>query len=95
MLKGGPNVAGVVEREIREGVLYLWINRPEVLNAINPQVLKTLLDGFLSARDDSNVRAVVISGRGRGFCSGQELNPEILKGSAHSIAFDKPTSRGR
>ena len=81
MLKGGHIVAEIVEREIREGVLYLWINRPEVLNAINPKVLKSLLDGFLSAREDATVRAVVISGRGRGFCSGQELNPEILKGS--------------
>lgn len=80
-MKGGHFVAEVVEREWKDGVLYLWINRPEVLNAINPQVLQSLLDGFLTARDDANVRAVVISGRGRGFCSGQELNPELLKGS--------------
>jgi 2-(1,2-epoxy-1,2-dihydrophenyl)acetyl-CoA isomerase len=79
--KGGCLVTEVIEREMRDSVFYLWINRPEVLNAINPEVLEALRAGFLAARDDANVRAVVISGRGRGFCSGQELNPAILQSS--------------
>ncbi len=73
-------MAEVLEQEVRDGVLYLWINRPEVMNAINPDVLKTLHEKLDAARNDAEVRTVVLSGRGRAFCAGQELNPALLGG---------------
>ena len=57
----------------RDGaVLTLTLNRPDVLNAINLAVHRGIADGLKQARDPE-VRAVVITGAGRGFCVGQDL----------------------
>jgi 2-(1,2-epoxy-1,2-dihydrophenyl)acetyl-CoA isomerase len=57
----------------REGaVLTITLNRPDVLNAINEAVHEGLRDALRQARSD-NVRAVVLTGAGRGFCVGQDL----------------------
>ena len=54
------------------GVLTLTLNRPDVLNAINGAVHRGIAAGLKEARDPE-VRAVVITGAGRGFCVGQDL----------------------
>ena len=57
----------------REGaVLTITLNRPDVLNAFNAEMHKGLAEGLTAARTD-DVRAVVITGAGRGFCVGQDL----------------------
>jgi len=55
------------------GVRTIMLNRPEVLNAINLAVHRGIADGLKEARDPE-VRAVVVTGAGRGFCVGQDLN---------------------
>jgi 2-(1,2-epoxy-1,2-dihydrophenyl)acetyl-CoA isomerase len=68
-------VAVVADVDVtREGaVLVLTLNRPDVLNALNRAVHQGLYDGLQRAADDPSVRAVVITGAGRGFCVGQDL----------------------
>jgi len=57
----------------REGaVLTITLNRPDVLNALNAATHKALAGALKAARGD-DVRAVVITGAGRGFCVGQDL----------------------
>jgi 2-(1,2-epoxy-1,2-dihydrophenyl)acetyl-CoA isomerase len=57
----------------RDGaVLTLTLNRPDVLNAFNRDMHRALAAGLKDARD-GGVRAVVITGAGRGFCVGQDL----------------------
>jgi 2-(1,2-epoxy-1,2-dihydrophenyl)acetyl-CoA isomerase len=57
----------------REGaVLTITLNRPETYNAIN-RAMHELLAAALAGAADPGVRAVVITGAGRGFCSGQDL----------------------
>jgi 2-(1,2-epoxy-1,2-dihydrophenyl)acetyl-CoA isomerase len=57
----------------REGaVLTITLNRPEVYNAFN-RALHDALSAALAEAADADVRAVVITGAGRGFCSGQDL----------------------
>jgi 2-(1,2-epoxy-1,2-dihydrophenyl)acetyl-CoA isomerase len=57
----------------REGaVLTITLNRPDVLNAINRAVHEGLRDALEQARAE-DVRAVVVTGAGRGFCVGQDL----------------------
>jgi 2-(1,2-epoxy-1,2-dihydrophenyl)acetyl-CoA isomerase len=57
----------------RDGaVLTITLNRPEVLNALNAGVHKALAAALKDARDPE-VRAVVLTGAGRGFCVGQDL----------------------
>jgi 2-(1,2-epoxy-1,2-dihydrophenyl)acetyl-CoA isomerase len=58
----------------REGaVLTITLNRPDVLNAFTSQMHGELVGAFKEARDPE-VRAVVVTGAGRGFCVGQDLN---------------------
>jgi 2-(1,2-epoxy-1,2-dihydrophenyl)acetyl-CoA isomerase len=57
----------------REGaVLTITLNRPDVLNAFNSDMHRALAAALKEARD-AGVRAVVITGAGRGFCVGQDL----------------------
>src|SRR5579863_5186215 len=61
--------------EERSGaVLTLRLNRPEKLNALNPALCSQLVQGLLRAGEDKSVRAVVLTGAGRGFCSGADIN---------------------
>jgi 2-(1,2-epoxy-1,2-dihydrophenyl)acetyl-CoA isomerase len=58
----------------REGaVLTITLNRPDVLNALNRSVHQGVFDALQEADRDPAVRAVVITGAGRGFCVGQDL----------------------
>lgn len=54
-------------------VLTIRLNRPDKLNAANDVMLAELNDVFKSAERDSAVRAVLLTGEGRAFCSGQDL----------------------
>ena len=58
----------IVERD--GGVLTLTLNRPERLNAISGPMLGALAAELSRANADPAVRAVVLTGAGRGFCSG-------------------------
>jgi 2-(1,2-epoxy-1,2-dihydrophenyl)acetyl-CoA isomerase len=68
-------VARMPEVEVtREGgVLTITLNRPDVLNALNRRVHQGIHDALREAASDDAVRAVVITGAGRGFCVGQDL----------------------
>jgi 2-(1,2-epoxy-1,2-dihydrophenyl)acetyl-CoA isomerase len=67
--------AGPVVLEERSGaVITLRLNRPEKLNALNPQMFQELVHALLRAADDKSVRTVIITGAGRGFCSGGDIH---------------------
>ncbi|MEB2345072.1 MAG: crotonase/enoyl-CoA hydratase family protein [Deltaproteobacteria bacterium] len=56
-----------------EGVLTVTLNRPERLNAFTRQMMHDLLQLFDAVDADDEVRAVVVTGAGRGFCAGADL----------------------
>ncbi|WP_207102310.1 2-(1,2-epoxy-1,2-dihydrophenyl)acetyl-CoA isomerase PaaG [Paracoccus shandongensis] len=58
---------------LADGVLVLTLNRPEKLNSFNEDMHLALRAGIRRAHDDSDVRAVLLTGSGRGFCAGQDL----------------------
>lgn len=62
----------LTERIGRVAVVYL--NRPETLNCFNNELLETLAKTLCTLDEDSEVRCVVITGSGRGFCAGGDLN---------------------
>src|SRR2546428_14190078 len=57
----------------REGVLTITLNRPDVLNAFNEQMLRELHATLRHAARDATVRCGVLIGAGRGVCSGPDL----------------------
>lgn len=60
--------------ELKEGVLIITLNRPEVYNAFNEEMKKELNDALKEAEKDPVVRCVVLRGAGdKAFCSGQDL----------------------
>lgn len=62
----------LVER--RGAVALLTLNRPDRINAFTPDLLKAIADALDAAEADGDVRAIVITGAGRGFCSGQDIS---------------------
>jgi 2-(1,2-epoxy-1,2-dihydrophenyl)acetyl-CoA isomerase len=56
-----------------DGVLTLTLNRPDVLNSFNREMALALQAALAEAATDATVRAVVLTGAGRGFCAGQDL----------------------
>jgi enoyl-CoA hydratase/carnithine racemase len=64
-----------LDQEISDGVARLTINRPERRNALSGEVILSLRDALLAARDDTEVRVVVLTGAGdAAFCSGADLS---------------------
>lgn len=58
---------------LEEGVLNLTLNRPDKLNAFNEDMHMALRAAMERAHEDAAVRAVLLTGAGRGFCAGQDL----------------------
>ena len=63
-----------VKRKDRAEVLWIVLNRPEVHNAFNAEAILELTDAFESVREDKSVRVVVLTGEGKSFCSGADIN---------------------
>ena len=60
--------------ETKENVAWIRLNRPDKLNALTHDLSGEALDALEQCAKDPEVRAVVITGEGRGFCAGQDLN---------------------
>ncbi len=59
--------------ELRDGIAYLTLNRPEAANSINLELSQELYDALLRCDENRAVRAVLISGSGKMFCAGGDL----------------------
>ncbi len=70
----------VVLRHDRDGYAVLTLNRPQRLNALTAPMLQTLRGTLAAVADDPAVRAVVVTGAGRGFCAGQDLTERDPRG---------------
>ena len=65
----------VVKREINDsGVMTVTLNRPESLNSLNYELVTGVIKAFDEATSSDQVRAVILTGEGRGFCSGADLS---------------------
>lgn len=68
-----PNSAMILTT-LENGVLTITLNRPDRLNSFNDEMHRQLSDALKIAERDDTVRCLVITGAGRGFCAGQDLN---------------------
>ena len=63
-----------IKKELKDnGVLILTLNRPEVLNAMNKDLIMGLYEIFQEIEKEKDSRVIIITGEGRGFCSGADL----------------------
>jgi enoyl-CoA hydratase/carnithine racemase len=62
-----------IRYETADHVLTITLNRPERLNAFTPTMGRELIEAFDRADADDDVRAIIVTGEGRGFCAGADL----------------------
>ena len=67
-----PN--GTVDLEVANGVATITLNRPESLNSMNNHLMDDIRTAIETAEADESVGVAVLTGNGRGFCSGADLN---------------------
>src|SRR5690242_220935 len=63
-----------VEYSTADGIARIMLNRPERLNAITGQLTSDLRAAVAAANEDASVRVLVLSGAGRAFCAGYDLD---------------------
>lgn len=66
-----------IEYDVTDGVATITLNRPEALNSLTVAMKEALLAALQQARVDEQARAIVLTGEGRGFCVGQDLNEHL------------------
>jgi len=63
-----------IEVSKKNGTAIVSLNRPEVHNAMNEQLMKELTKCFKELTNDETVRTIVLTGKGKSFCAGADLN---------------------
>jgi enoyl-CoA hydratase/carnithine racemase len=71
------NPSSFLYEKSESGVATITLHRPERLNALTFEVYRELTDTFAALRNETDVRAVVITGAGRAFCSGGDVHDII------------------
>ena len=92
----GQVATDVIQYEVDNGVATIWLNRPEVKNCINWELLMGLGEMLDRAEEDENARVVVIRGRGHTFCAGADLNmldSEFLGTTNKSVKIAQVSAR--
>jgi len=75
--------------EPADGVATITLNRPDSLNALNGAMRRELLSALKAAGRDESIRAVVLTGEGRGFCSGADLRGGDAKRAFRRVLTDE------
>jgi 2-(1,2-epoxy-1,2-dihydrophenyl)acetyl-CoA isomerase len=70
---------------VEGGVLTATLNRPDKLNAFIPEMHKLLREAIQRAADEPGIRALLLTGAGRGFCAGQDLSERDVSPGAAAI----------
>jgi enoyl-CoA hydratase/carnithine racemase len=85
-----------IRTDVEDGVLTLTLNRPDRLNAFTPTMKDELIAAFDQADADDAVRAVIVTGEGRGFCAGADLQAggETFDYRARGVEDETPRDGG-
>ena len=67
-------MAGLLIKTLEDGVLTLTLNRPEKRNALNRDLMDEFVSALRDAKENDDVRVIVIRGEGKAFCSGADLS---------------------
>lgn len=86
-------VEETVRYDLTAGVAWITLDRPEALNALNAAQRDRLLALFAAASADPDVRALVLTATGRGFCTGADLRPPAADPGGTTAAPPVPDRR--
>ncbi|WP_024441844.1 enoyl-CoA hydratase [Mycobacterium sp. UM_WGJ] len=75
LVETGPRSDAAVLYDVRDGVGVITFNRPQRLNVWGPDIAAGFYAAIDHAETDPAVRAIVVTGSGRGFCAGADLGP--------------------
>jgi 2-(1,2-epoxy-1,2-dihydrophenyl)acetyl-CoA isomerase len=84
-----PAALETIELVVRDGVATIALNRPDKYNAINFQLHQDLTKALKQVQRDRSVRALVLTGRGRGFCAGQDLGEFAVARASDDFRVDE------
>jgi enoyl-CoA hydratase/carnithine racemase len=87
-----PPAGFLYEHDRDSGVALLTLNRPDRLNALTFEIYDELRNTFDALNDEPDVRAIVITGSGKAFCSGGDVH-DIIGHCCHVIFAGCSTSR--
>lgn len=73
-------------RSIEEGILEVRMNRPDRLNALNPELIADLIAVFQGLQHARTTRVVILTGAGKGFCAGADLQDRAAPGAIPGTA---------
>ena len=77
--RGQPFEFHFVDLEVKDGIAYITLNRPEAMNALNETVVSQLDARFTEAENDAAVKAIVFQGAGKAFVAGADVHYFIEK----------------
>ena len=82
--------ASTIQFSVEAGIGIITLNRPEKRNAITDDMRSELIDALEQATRDKTVRAVVLTGNGKGFCAGGDISgmAERMEAPAGDVAFN-------
>lgn len=69
-----------IQPETENNITTVWLNRPDVHNALNELMISEIIDCFENLNNQKDVRVIILRGRGKSFCAGADLN--YMKGIA-------------
>ena len=75
----------VVLSKVEDGIMSIVLNRPEKLNAINSIMRRRLLNLLEEARSEPSIRVVLLSGNGKAFCAGADIEGLLAIASTNSL----------
>ena len=86
-------MANMIHLEEKEGVAFVYLNRPEAYNAFDLDMVQRLSEMLTSLALDRNIAGVVISGKGKAFCAGGDLR--WVNNHADSAKVANATTAGK
>ena len=72
--------------EVKNGVAFITLNRPDKRNALNDRIISELREAMVAAEADDQIRVIILRGAGKDFCAGADLAQ--LEKSAQASVLD-------
>ena len=80
----------IIEEEVEKGIVHIQLNRPEKMNSLNMNMFHEISNIAKKYENQSNIRCIILSGAGKSFCTGLDVNSMIKSPKIASTLLDKP-----